>query len=38
MERTEKRGPMAGYGINVQLAFEVDYLMCGAQMLKELIA
>lgn len=38
MERTEKRGPIAGYGISVQLALGMDYLMCGAQIFKELVA
>ena len=38
MECTEKRGPIAGYCISVQLAFGVDYLMRGAQVFKELVA
>lgn len=38
MERAEKRGPIAGYSIGVQLAFGVDYLMRGAQVFKELVA
>ena len=37
MERAEKRGPIAGYSIGVQLAFGVDYLMRGAQVFKELV-
>jgi len=38
MDCAKERRPVTGYGISVQLAFGVDYLMRGAQIFKELVA
>lgn len=38
MERAKERRPVTGYGISVQLAFGVDYLIRGAQVFQKLVA